>query len=925
MSEDHITRRMTAPLEFKLVDSPPEYNGTTDKLVEYYLTYFEDRYPTGLLWVCDEDDAAGYEWWRELPNENAAVFWYGKLRGAKARGLKPSEAVRELMAEPGTLLSGRILPGSRTKADRLADVIELARNGTPLREATRPDGWRPDPPVGPAQAEAARANGGWVYQVDEGHDPAGRVPGHAVVGAWQSDPDGRPVRFWHNPRHGATPEPAAAPMLPLGAGRRPAGRALLDWLEDPRAPRLCRIAGSFGSGRTHLLAWLAATCPPDNRNPDRRVDAVLAAEGLTVRSATWRLASLLKVLARTPDDLVAALQDGVTRTVAVTDLDRAGGGLVPDAAERIAAEVLAPLARIPWLRLVVECASGRPAAAALHAADPRAAVLDLDDPRWTDRDRFAEWCAGLDGAPVDPQAVYPNPGLALLAARTPASATPGGPAGALQDPATAGSAAVPADRASAVLADWWRSLPHDELAAVRTLSQAGRPLTPTVWAALPGSGGTETVRRAAARLLPPAAGAFSGDAQALLRPVPQVGHVPAVDHAALAQATAASIPVLDDGRPDLAAADPVVLSVLLQHTVQTDFADQLLNHPVVHAHADPDVVTAAFEHARARGIAGEGTGPAVYADAWDLAGPACTDSVSAPERASVLHAHLSGHAPTSVAHMLVAVSGQAWWAKWSHRTGGEQVRLLADGRGSHAGGLVVATDGAVRFLDPHHGGLVEGVEPLPLPGGRHAALLVEDDGTLVLLGRDGAVATVPATGSPSGRVGAVLDDLTRRSNCGLTAAACAEGNDGRVLAIGDDAGHVSHTLTAGGRLYTKKLHRGPVTALALAPTAGGLLQVSGGDDGTVWHWYHRGLEPSCIDARYSAVTAVAATDTPHGILTATAWSDGLLRMHRPTNDNPVDLYLGRPITALTATPDGQIHIALPEAVLALRLRGWSTN
>ncbi|MGW6912860.1 hypothetical protein ACWGB8_03400 [Kitasatospora sp. NPDC054939] len=199
-----------------------------------------------------------------------------------------------------------------------------------------------------------------------------------------------------------------------------------------------------------------------------------------------------------------------------------------------------------------------------------------------------------------------------------------------------------------------------------------------------------------------------------------------------------------------------------------------------------------------------------------------------------------------------------------------------------------------------------------------------DDGTLVLLGRDGAVTTVPAGGSPeeapADRLGTVLDDLTRRSNCGLTAAACAEGGDGQVLATGDDAGHVSHTLTAGGRLYTDSLHRGRVTTLDLTPTTGGLLQISGGDD-TVWHWYHRGLRPTCIDTRPGAVTAVAATATatPDGVLTAAAWADGLVRLYRPGTGSPVDLNLVRPVHGLTARPDGRIHTAFPEAVIALVL------
>ncbi|MGW4897392.1 hypothetical protein ACWEQL_34845 [Kitasatospora sp. NPDC004240] len=937
VSDDHINPRLAADVHMELVDAPPQYTRTTDGPVEYYVTFFEDRYPTGLIWFRDEDDAAGYEWWRELPNENAAIFWNEKLWRAKARGLKPSEAIRDLMAEPGTQLSGRIVPGSRAVAPSLAWLADLAEHGTPLGEASRPDGWRPDPPFGPAQAEAARTSGGWVYQVDEGHDPAGRVPGHAVAGAWQTDPEGRVLRFWHNPLHGAAPEPVTAPLLPLGAGRRPAGRALLDWLEDPRAPRLCRIGGSSGSGRTHLLAWLAAACPPDNRNPDRRVHAVLSADGLTVRSATWRLAALLGVLARTPDDLVGVLQDGIPRTVVVTGLDGAGDDLLAGAPERIAAELLAPLARIPWLRLVVECASGSPAAAALYAADPRAAVLDLDDPRWTDPARFAEWCARLDGAPVDAERVYPSPGLALLAARTPSL----GPV----DPfAIAGGGGSSAE-AVGLAAAWWNALPEDERATVRALNEAGRPLSLATWAALPGAGGLETVRRAAARLLPPPEGHFADGAQALWRPAPRqlaarvAADRPATDHTALVLGIIATVPLRDDGRPDFDRADPAALGVLMRHVVRAGFAGDLLANPILQAHAEAADVTAAFEHNRATVRPDGDSGIAPFAEAWDLAGPACAAATTPAERAAALHAHLGGRVQHA-ADLLTYVSRQGWWATWSHRTGQAQVRGIVAGHGPYAGRLGVATDRELRFLEPRSGTPAEGLAPLPLPEGYPARLLVADDGALVMLGRDGAVTAVAAPGTlpihlppvgarrpsrtvegevPVHHLAVQLDFLARRTSSGLTAAAFAEGADGQVLAVGDDAGNVTHILTTGGRLYTEPLHRGRVTALDLTPTTGGLLQISGGADGTIWHWYHSGLRPTCVDTRPGAVTAVAATDTPDGVLTAAAWADGLVRLYRPGTGSPVDLNLGRPVHGLTATPDGRIHAAFPEAVIALLL------
>ncbi|MFD0278959.1 hypothetical protein ACFVHB_34320 [Kitasatospora sp. NPDC127111] len=913
VSAPHINPRLNTDLQFKLVSSLPRYNRTTDKPVEFFVTFYEDEYPTGLIWFCDEDDAAGFEWWQQLPNENAAIFWNDKLRRARARGLTPSQAVHELMSEPGTRLSGRILPDSRATAPSLTWLAELATHGMPVGEPAKPGGWRSDPPLSAERSEAARAGGGWLYQVDEGYDPAGRVPVHAVAGAWQTDTQGRVLRFWHNPAYGQPVEPAAEPaamsaVSALEAGRRAAGRALLDWLADARAPRLCRVAGSSGSGRTHLLTWLAAVCPSASPHPDRRVHATVPADGLTLRSATWLLAARLGLVAGSPEELLEALQDGHPRTIVVTDLDRAGGDLVPDAPERIATGLLAPLARIPWIRLVVECASGSPAAAALHAADPRAAVLDLDDPRWTDRVRFAAWCAGLGGTPVDADLVYPNPGLAHLAVRIPAPSA--------------------SDQTITLAEAWWLALPENERSAVIALADAGRPVTLATWAALPGAGGIDTVHRAVARLVPPADGVH---ALWRLAPQPVADLVTAVrppaDHAALARAVAETVPLLGNGRPDLAQADPVVVGILLRHSVLAGFADQLLGNPVVLVHADPAAVTAAFERTRAREGSTASDGSALLAEAWDLAGPACTTAVTPADRAAALHTYAAGrHQPAADA--LAAISGQRWRARWSHRPGTGRVRHLVRGRGPYRGHVAYSehlssgTTGILRFRDPRTGAPSPQVDPLRLPDGHHASLLIGDDGALVLLGRNGSVTTVPPTGeAPGDRLGTILDGITRRTRDALTAAAVAQGASGQVVALGDDSGDVSYIRTEGGLRSHKSLHRGPVTAVDLTSENGELLQISGGTDGTVWHWPHSGPDPFCVDARPHHVAAVSAAGTPRGLLTAAAWSDGLvrLRLHGPAGADPVDLRLGRPVCDLTVTSDGQVCIALADSVLAVEL------
>ena len=190
---------------------------------------------------------------------------------------------------------------------------------------------------------------------------------------------------------------------PLGAGRRSAGLALLGWLDDPSAPRLCRVAGAPGAGKSHLLAWLFLACTTPGTPVEQRVHAVLPADGVGVRGAAWSLAQQLGLLAHDPEELIAALAADDRRTVVcVPELDRA---VDP---ERLITRLLLPMLELPQVRLIVEAGAGGPAARVL--GDPAAAaVLDLDDPQWTDRQRFAAWCAkrGADAG------AYPCPGLAL--------------------------------------------------------------------------------------------------------------------------------------------------------------------------------------------------------------------------------------------------------------------------------------------------------------------------------------------------------------------------------------------------------------------------------------------------------------------------------------------------------------------------------
>ncbi|MFD8599249.1 hypothetical protein ACFV1L_30020 [Kitasatospora sp. NPDC059646] len=561
-------------------------------------------------------------------------------------------------------------------ADSVAQVEELALEGwTPPKEPITPAAYRPSPGIG---RQLARRHAGWLFEVDEGYGPDGPVPPEAVAGAWQADEYGSAVRPWPNPRHGVPAEqpPAdakAVPLPPLHAGRRPAGRALLGWLGDPQAPRLCRVAGSSGSGRTHLLRWLAAACPPDNPRTDRRVHVQLDADGLTADSFVWTLARELGTTAADAHELIETFTDGTPRVLVVTGLDRAGAGLVPDAPQRIAEKVLRPLLTVPWLRIVVECATGTPAAEAL---DVPSAVLDLDQPQWTDPDAYAQWWASLAHHQLPAAALYPSPALALLAART----APGAPV----DPA-----AGPAQKAETLAEAWWASLPETTRAPIIALAAAGDAVDTDLWNALPNTGGPSAVGEAEAFVLPSEDGGR-------LRVWPhtfaeRLAHW-GPDHMTLRQS-------LLPARPG--PGDAARLGLVLRHAVRTGApVTDLLSDPAVLVNADPAAVTAvvtsftkAFTEATADNrlsmAAIDRAGPEHAGDprrrlieAWWLAGPAVTATDDPRARASALHTWLAGAQGPDLADLaerFALMAGHTWRARWSFGRRIDPVRRLALG------------------------------------------------------------------------------------------------------------------------------------------------------------------------------------------------------------------------------------------------------
>ncbi|MER5216887.1 hypothetical protein ABT063_41765 [Streptomyces sp. NPDC002838] len=108
---------------------PPRYRDWTDKPVQYFTVVDKDGGGVlGYVWAGDEDDAAAW-----VPREAVGpralmegLGWFNRLEDAKGRGFPPSQALRELLANPESKY-GRALPGSLTDAPNAAAVEALAK------------------------------------------------------------------------------------------------------------------------------------------------------------------------------------------------------------------------------------------------------------------------------------------------------------------------------------------------------------------------------------------------------------------------------------------------------------------------------------------------------------------------------------------------------------------------------------------------------------------------------------------------------------------------------------------------------------------------------------------------------------------------------------------------------------------------------
>lgn len=182
-------------------------------------------------------------------------------------------------------------------------------------------------------------------------------------------------------------------------GRSSELHRIVRWLEQPADGSdrdLFVITGSPGSGKSALLSRVIvlsdptlragvsdiATLPADTKPPESSIDVVLWCRGKTLEQLVLELSQRLKLTARTPDALKAALAGGLPTsdtdgraamraiTIAIDALDEASEG----ESSRIATELIRPLVTSRGVKVIV-ATRPRPVRGAIAAADPTTSLL----------------------------------------------------------------------------------------------------------------------------------------------------------------------------------------------------------------------------------------------------------------------------------------------------------------------------------------------------------------------------------------------------------------------------------------------------------------------------------------------------------------------------------------------------------------------
>ena len=723
------------------------------------------------------------------------------------------------------------------------------------------------------------------------------------------------------------------------------------------------VTAGPGSGKTAVLGFVSALTHPEHRRtvpvdaiqlppaaipPIGAVDVTIYAGGLTHDQVQAGLAAAAQIRADTIGELITALDARATAsgrpfTAIIDALDEAA-----DPAQLIT-QVLRPITdHAPGVRLLLGTRPHLLKLLQLPGTPARVEVIDLDAPRWADRQALTVYTIRnlIEASPDSPYLDAPPRQARLVADAVADAADPSflvaritsttlAAAGTIADPTDPRwRASLPRLPGEAMRKDLDTRLGPDAARArdlLRPLAYAEGQGLPweDIWAPLASRISGHTYTNEDLHWLRQHAGSYVVEATEAGRSAYRLYHQALTEHlrattaaagltdAAIQQAYAdvltARVPRTLEATRDWAHAHPYTLHHLATHAAAAGTLDPLLDDAGYLIHADPDTLLPALDaapSAPARATA------AVYRQSAHLLG-----RLEPSARASQLEltAHHLGFRALA-ARISSAAPDRPWHTRWSHgrNTAGHQVIAGHDGsvNAVAAGALQDGTpviisgglDGTVRVWRTADG--TPAGEPIRVDGSVNAvAAGALQDGTPVIIsgGRDGTVRVWrTADGTPAGepiRVGGSVNAVAAGALPDGTPVIISGGWDGTVrvwrTADGTPAGE---PIRVGGSVN--------VVAAGALPDGTPVI-ISGGLDGTVRVWRTAdgtpAGEPIRVDGSVNAVAAGALPDSTPVIISGAA--DGTVRVWRTASGTPVGEPIsghGGPVRAVAAgaLPDG---------------------